>query len=971
MAFRSPSQPTTSPRDFADLWDKSIGLYEQDTGIKLLASPIANAFPSRPESANAVMDQIVKQNEVFEAFHKSGKKVLVVLRPVVDIIILAKTYVEGAASAIPGGQIILGAIGVLLEATKGVSRLYDAVASLFRKVKDYLTRVAIHFRVSTPLSEPLLDILANTMVQVFHLFALATKYCNSVVGSDSCMKRCARVVFRRTKDYFRVLVHKTGAQGILDNLEELTERERLLLAADTNATIREVKRDVSFICAETAISALRSWLRPPQPRPADYDKKRKHGSCQWFINDERFQQWKTSKGGVYWVYGNAGAGKSVLCSAVLDTLSMDKAQLLAYFYVDYSNIQQREGWDGLVSSLIFQLGTGSSEACYKYLVEKRGGRVSRDSLTSDQLLDMFVDLLLIPGPTVVVIDALDEFPQDMRQDHLFPFLKRLHSNLETGNVELRLFITSRPESDIQHFMTEFPSFVTHQLDLDSAQQHRGELAEYVAVQLAASRVNLRQSAKKDAQAILVEKANGMFLWVDLQLRRLEGLVDEKDVEDTLQKLPIGLEATYQRILEIPSSSDASIKRARRVLEGVMSAKRLLSLVEVLEIYSVDPESAADMRSSIAEQSDETEDKDPESVILRGCPGLLDIVSLDEGEKVVQFIHLSVQEYLTSPKLLRANPPACEYGIDAKSANLTLARFSLRALAPESTFAVLRPYADAYWDQHVSPSNEGALSTLLGQFLHIGSASFTRWADARFGRSDEYSAFRYAAKLGLCQRVGIMLKDPKVPPSTFVNTCDEYGHAALYLAVGEGHTDMCLLLINSGALVDQKSYNMKGDFPLHRAAWDGHLDIIRLLLEHSQDRVALCDARENGRAGQGMQTALHKAAEAGHVEICRLLIDNGARIDAFDSQYTTPLICALRSRRPNIVRVMLEHRAKDKPQPEIFDERLQWEFRSRADAEKTSAARSGPWSTLMTDFATQFEVSSNESDTEPSKSVPSA
>lgn len=42
-----------------------------------------------------------------------------------------------------------------------------------------------------------------------------------------------------TEDYFRVLVNKTGAQDMLDELEALTEKERLLTAASAYAAIRE------------------------------------------------------------------------------------------------------------------------------------------------------------------------------------------------------------------------------------------------------------------------------------------------------------------------------------------------------------------------------------------------------------------------------------------------------------------------------------------------------------------------------------------------------------------------------------------------------------------------------------------------------------------------------------------------------------------------------------------------------------
>ncbi len=77
------------------------------------------------------------------------------------------------------------------------------------------------------------------------------------------------------------------------------------------------------------------------------------------------------------------------------------------------------------------------------------------------------------------------------------------------------------------------------------------------------------------------------------------------------------------------------------------------------------------------------------------------------------------------------------------------------------------------------------------------------------------------------------------------------------------------LIASG--VDVNAADASGDIPLIMAAYLGHTEITRLLLEASADV---------GAVDSGMKaTALHAAAYAGRSEPARLLIQYGVAIDA--------------------------------------------------------------------------------------------
>jgi ankyrin repeat protein len=92
--------------------------------------------------------------------------------------------------------------------------------------------------------------------------------------------------------------------------------------------------------------------------------------------------------------------------------------------------------------------------------------------------------------------------------------------------------------------------------------------------------------------------------------------------------------------------------------------------------------------------------------------------------------------------------------------------------------------------------------------------------------------------------------------------------ALMKAVDRNEIDAVRKLIAQGANVDELEPN--GDAPLVMAAYLGHNEIVRLLLEAGADVKAV---------DPGMKaTALHAAAYAGRTEAARLLVQHHIEID---------------------------------------------------------------------------------------------
>ena len=81
-----------------------------------------------------------------------------------------------------------------MQATKGVSDLYDTIESFFETVKGYVERIGIHLQASTPPTPSVMRILLDTLVQVLDFLAIVTKYCNRAVERNSWMRKAKTVV---------------------------------------------------------------------------------------------------------------------------------------------------------------------------------------------------------------------------------------------------------------------------------------------------------------------------------------------------------------------------------------------------------------------------------------------------------------------------------------------------------------------------------------------------------------------------------------------------------------------------------------------------------------------------------------------------------------------------------------------------------------------------------------------------------
>ena len=126
-------------------------------------------------------------------------------------------------------------------------------------------------------------------------------------------------------------------------------------------------------------------------------------------------------------------------------------------------------------------------------------------------------------------------------------------------------------------------------------------------------------------------------------------------------------------------------------------------------------------------------------------------------------------------------------------------------------------------------------------------------------------------------------------------------------------------------------DLEGETPLHSAAYSGHSEDIKTLLEAGAD--------PNARDNKG-NTPLHWAVFGGHAEAVTALLEPGVDLNARDSDGATPLKSAAYWGRSKSVKILLEAGADPNPRDDDWTP-LHW-----ATSMDARAVRDSPDTTPM-------------------------
>ncbi|CUS10698.1 unnamed protein product [Tuber aestivum] len=724
-------------------------------------------------------------------------------------------------------------------------------------------------------------------------------------------------------------VHKPKMERYLGLVAEQRSKLQLLLNTATTKTVTKMSRKQD----ESEFREVQRWLNVVDPATnfSSALAVREPGTGNWLLEGRDYKYWREGSGGVLWLHGIPGCGKSVLSATVIEDIqslcSMSDDHALAYFYFTFSD-SQKQNLANMLLSLIGQLLRARSDLVLPDEIMKlyHNSKAIGTSPNIKDLRTVFSRIAKLSKKAFIILDALDEFPKETRGSVL-SWIGELTVDHDAGS--LPILVTSRPEADIVGSLEPLTTFaISLQSGIIDA-----DIRAYIQNSLD-GKDGFKKFTKEircEIEDTLVSRAQGMFRWVDCLLRILQECITPKAVRGALKELPKDLDSVYLRILDsIHETQREYIQRAMHWLSFSAKPLTLGQLAEAVVIesdvnnYGEDPETLFEIHS-----------------LMSICPSLIsfedarDDQSSAKETRLLRLAHFSVKEYLISDRA--AQGPSAYYHISEDKANLLMSHACLsRILRYGSQVAIsadkiqVTPFlrhSARYWFIYIkaieniapAPLSNASLKVLeLGQsWLDIHNPDDPDW-NRPLGSRVYPPAIYYSSLLNLVVPCKLLV-DRKEDAVNVDAQGGCYGNA-LQAATIRGNESVLQLLLERGADVNAQG----GEYgnALQAAASEGKESVVQFLLGHGAEVNA---------PGGILGNALQAAARSGQESVVQLLLDRGAEVNAQGGHYGNALQAAAQSEKESVVQLLLEHGADVNAQGGRYGNALQAAERLGADS----------------------------------------
>ncbi|CVL06133.1 related to ankyrin [Fusarium mangiferae] len=318
------------------------------------------------------------------------------------------------------------------------------------------------------------------------------------------------------------------AKQILSRIRpEAVAREQTMISK-----IDEVISGVEHLKRSIAEQEVLDWLSDEDFGAYQFDERSKKapGTCQWFLNSPEYQSWTQDKSQVLFCPGIAGAGKSVLASAVIEDLHArfqpNSSAVIVHIYCRYNRVD-RQTFNELRANILRQLCERLSplpECIMEVYNQYKPQRVKIPRETSFSVLKSVSSLF---SKVFLVVDALDEW---RAEDHAGLYSLPGELLFLQWKLAINLLATSRPLPLTTNQFSSYPclSIIAQQEDIDAYVDNFGWPES--------SCIGKITGLKNMVKEIMSRLVRGMFLLARLYLHSLEHETSERDVKDALKRL---------------------------------------------------------------------------------------------------------------------------------------------------------------------------------------------------------------------------------------------------------------------------------------------------------------------------------------------------------------------------------------------------------------------------------------------------
>ncbi|CUS09866.1 unnamed protein product, partial [Tuber aestivum] len=568
------------------------------------------------------------------------------------------------------------------------------------------------------------------------------------------------------------------------------------------------------------ISPLESWKRH-----RDVVGTRVKGIGEWVLKTGQFQAWRRggsdeTGGRILFCHGAPGAGKTFICSLVIDTLCDGTAGpnvAVGCLYCDYRG-QKEQTAEVMIGSLLRQFVTGLPEIpeaikqAFREAKKHLGGR----PLELVKTIELFQVVLGHFQRVFICVDALDEIVAEYGA----PFLRSLRQILDRS-PNVRLFLTARP-----HIQSKVEGHIPLNGGIIAVRPLCSDIENFLAAKLDTD--PCPEAMDDDLRSEIMTKIPGEASEVNAYT------------------------ATLQRI---KGQNGALARIGTSALMWISLAERPLLVDELCHALAME----------VGSPNIDAEMIPPIQTVVASCMGL---VTTDPASSTVRLVHATLEEYLRSHHenlFQNAHSTITEVCLSYMSIQ------SVRELPPDLTTGPpefpLLGYASCYWGGHARKELAASVSQLALRILdqypqHAAANIFLQnggsprvWSCFN---SEGFSGLHYVSYWGIDELVEKMVSTDQAN----LNKGDSWGRTPLILAAARGNEGVVRSLINCAGL-DPNCADEDGRTPLNQASANGHEGVVTMLLNCT--RVSPDSA--TGAGG----TPLHQASANGHEGVVRMLL----------------------------------------------------------------------------------------------------
>ncbi|KAH8593580.1 ankyrin repeat-containing domain protein [Bisporella sp. PMI_857] len=326
------------------------------------------------------------------------------------------------------------------------------------------------------------------------------------------------------------------------------------------------------------------------------------GTALWIYDRPEYKEWfKSEESASLHLVGKMGSGKSVLMKGITKNLKKTSLgpnskglSVLYYFCSCVNRIDNSSNiLKGFISQLvlehegIYEASLGRSEL----LQSRRTG--DSPGWSFEALWHMFTKLVQGSGVSNLycVIDALDECdPESL--NGLLNLLHRLPKDSSMAAISVKLLFSTREYTHTLNYLDRSGES-TRLLILPETVMSDIRAAMQSDINHIQKRLKLLDDEVVTLQEAILQKSDGMFLWVSLATKNIiDNSYDAtyEMLEELIENLPAGLRGLYEKnwVKLIESLPTTNLALANKVLTWVLLAERPLTISELTIALAIEP-----------------------------------------------------------------------------------------------------------------------------------------------------------------------------------------------------------------------------------------------------------------------------------------------------------------------------------------------------------------------------------------------